>query len=409
MQLIQSLRRYIATTLVTAGFAYPACAAVCPRGIGGCPSPGKCFLFVDADGNTLCDYLAPDSVDIPCIAPSGTGVPEPPGPEMIQTTVPAANGSSHVLLHAVPPGLLVTGLLFFVTLTAILRVIVQRGLFGIREERPLPATALAAMPSLCISLVLLLVTHGEAIAGTTCALLYAAGGTVLAAFLWHAGAMTRRIALLFAGLSTLAGFVFVAPIMPLETGWFLNIATDMPVPAFSIAILLLLLAMTLGFGRVFCGHLCPVGALQELAYALPGKKVVIRKTGAFELVRAAIFLLTVAGFFCSFDVMARTGLHDLFSLALTTGFCTAAAFVLLSVFVYRPVCRAICPFGLIFSALAQFSIFRLRQGPSCTGCGKCENVCPAGALKKGGSTRECYLCGRCGESCTGDAGPVYRR
>lgn len=416
MQLIRSLRRALATTLVSAGFVYPACAAVCPKGIGGCPAPYRCFLFVDADGNTLCDYLAPDAVDTPCIAPSGSGVADPSGPEVVQTTVPPGDTGQHLLLNAVlpgppasiPPALLVTGLLIFVILTGLLRIIVQKGFFGIREERPLPATALAAVPALCIALVLLSVTHGEAIAGTTCALLYAAGGTVLAAYLWHAGAMTRRIVLLFAGLSTLTGFIFVAPIMPLETGWFLNIATGMPVPVFSIAVLLLLIAMTLLFGRIFCGHLCPVGALQELAYALPGKKVVI-KTRALELIRAAIFLSAVAGFFFLVDMMALTGLYDLFSLTLTTGFCTAAAFVILSVIIYRPVCRIICPFGFIFSILAQFSIFRLRQGQSCTGCKKCERICPAGALKNGVSTRECYLCGRCRESCPEGDGPVYRR
>ena len=34
----------------------PVCAAVCPRGIGGCVYPGRCFLFTDMDGNSLCDY-----------------------------------------------------------------------------------------------------------------------------------------------------------------------------------------------------------------------------------------------------------------------------------------------------------------------------------------------------------------
>ena len=58
MQITKTFRRAVATVILTAGLAYPACAAVCPKGIGGCPSPGRCFLFVDADGNTLCDYTA---------------------------------------------------------------------------------------------------------------------------------------------------------------------------------------------------------------------------------------------------------------------------------------------------------------------------------------------------------------
>ena len=37
MQITRSIRRIIASSLLTAGFVYPACAAVCPKGIGGCP------------------------------------------------------------------------------------------------------------------------------------------------------------------------------------------------------------------------------------------------------------------------------------------------------------------------------------------------------------------------------------
>jgi len=80
MQISKLFRRAVATVIVTAGLAYPACAAVCPKGIGGCTSPGRCFLFVDADGNSLCDYTSR-------IATSGT-VSSP-------TTTPAqVSGSS---------------------------------------------------------------------------------------------------------------------------------------------------------------------------------------------------------------------------------------------------------------------------------------------------------------------------
>ena len=58
MQITRTIRRAVATVIITAGLAYPACAAVCPKGIGGCPSPGRCFLFTDADVNRFCDYTS---------------------------------------------------------------------------------------------------------------------------------------------------------------------------------------------------------------------------------------------------------------------------------------------------------------------------------------------------------------
>ncbi len=50
------MRRLLVGLVGAAGLAYPACAAVCPRGIGGCPYPGRCFLFTDMDANSVCDY-----------------------------------------------------------------------------------------------------------------------------------------------------------------------------------------------------------------------------------------------------------------------------------------------------------------------------------------------------------------
>jgi polyferredoxin len=135
--------------------------------------------------------------------------------------------------------------------------------------------------------------------------------------------------------------------------------------------------------------------------------MVIHKKEILELVRLAVFVITVIAAIYLIDLMAMTGLYDLFSLTLSVGFVVAAGLVVLSVFLYRPVCRILCPFGVLFSLFAQFSWFRLRRTASCISCRKCERVCPACTAGAGDSKRECYLCGRCTDACPKEGALVY--
>ena len=79
------------------------------------------------------------------------------------------------------------------------------------------------------------------------------------------------------------------------------------------------IALALVVGRTFCGNICPVGSLQELAYAVPVQKIVIRHTEILELIRLAVFFATVIAAIYLIDLMAVTGLYDLFSLTLSAG------------------------------------------------------------------------------------------
>ncbi|MGB9176144.1 MAG: 4Fe-4S binding protein [Methanoregula sp.] len=457
MKITTSFRRSVAAALLAAGLVYPACAAVCPKGIGGCPTPGRCFLFTDADANSFCDYTSRTvSQTTPGASPSSPGAPAPaqtsvqttatatpapdlttvqgtatpapadpvvlvsPGSSQVTPIPPAtsgANATTPVLQNASSGGFLdsihlsapLAEVLLFFFLTGIFFALIRTGVFGTGIQKTRPALALSALFGLGTSLIITYILAGGSVAGTTCALIYVGAGTLLAAYLWYSGVMNRKIALGAAALGALAGFVFLAPIMPLELGGIVNVLSGASALTPGIIVISAVILVTLLVGRTFCGQICPVGSLQELAYEIPVKKFVIRHTEILELVRLAVFLVTVIAAIYLIDLMAITGLYDLFSLTISAGLVIAAGIILLSVFLYRPVCRIICPFGVLFSLFAEFSLFRLKRTETCIHCKKCEKACPARTAGEDASKRECYLCGRCRDACPVSTALVYRR
>lgn len=455
MKISSSVRRIVASAILATGLAYPACAAVCPKGIGGCTSPGRCFLYVDADANSLCDYTGrtgsqssgsfpsrPDVPDqaqaavqvttapavdpttvqataTPAVNPETVLVTAPPAPAdqavsvatpsfpVSQTTTATPGNTTTVIQDASSGGFLdsihvspvIADVILFFILTGLFFALFRTGVFGINVRETRPALALSALFGLGSSLILTCMLSGSTAAGTTYALVYMGGGTLLAAYLWHEGVMTRKIVSRVAALSALTGFVFLAPIMPLEIGGITNVLTGVSALSAGIIVISAVILLALVVGRVFCGNICPVGSLQELAYAVPVKKLVIRRTDILEMIRLAVFLVTIIAAVYLIDLMAFTGLYDLFSLTVSAGLIVAAILVLLSAFMYRPVCRVICPFGVLFSLCAEFGLFRLERTGDCIACGKCERVCPTRTAGLYDPKRECYLCARCKEAC----------
>jgi polyferredoxin len=269
--------------------------------------------------------------------------------------------------------------------------------------------ALSSLFGLGLSLIttsLLTVNTGT---GTVYALIYMGIGTLLAAYLWHTGVMTRRTVLLAAVLGIFAGFVFLAPVMPLELGGIINAISGTSALTPGVVIICSVIAFSLVTGRIFCGTICPVGLFQELAYAVPVKKTVIQHTQVLEGIRLFVFAVTVIAAFTLIDLMSFTGLYDLFSLTVSAGLAVAAGILLVSVFLYRPVCRIICPFGVLFSLFAEFSWFRVRRTETCINCRKCEKICPTRTAGLHDSKRECYLCGQCTGVCPVRTALKYKR
>ncbi|MDD1665626.1 MAG: 4Fe-4S binding protein [Methanomicrobiales archaeon] len=243
------------------------------------------------------------------------------------------------------------------------------------------------------------------------ALIYTFAMVGILAFLWYRGRITRTLAAAVLVVSAIFGFLF-ATVAPAQFQLALLELAGGPggTLVFAVIILGLLLILTFVFGRIFCGSICPLGALQELAYLAPVPKVRLREKTALYAARfIALAIIVAAALFLSVSVLAYLGAVDLFLLTLSVGSLVMLTLLVVSLFFYRPFCRILCPFGAVLSLAGLGSLFRLRRNPSCIECGKCEFTCPVDEAKREDLKGECYLCGRCTEVCPVKGAITYRR
>ncbi len=174
------------------------------------------------------------------------------------------------------------------------------------------------------------------------------------------------------------------------------------------------------FKRSFCGSVCPLGTLQDLAGAL-GRAVLGRNRfrlppgpdRILRLLKYPVLVLAVASAWItgtlwiqSFDPWpAYAHLFNPSELFPTyaVGFGILAASLVLSFFLERAFCKYLCPMGAFTAVLGLASPFKVRRDAgACTDCGLCDRACPvnlevsaAGAV----TDAECLSCGACAAAC----------
>jgi polyferredoxin len=242
---------------------------------------------------------------------------------------------------------------------------------------------------------------------------YAIFAVIALGVLWYSGKINRKKALIFLFISTALGFLIFAPVAPhnfqqLILRGITSLGASLQVAAIGLILLLLL---SLIFGRIFCGHICPAGAIQELASLVPLPKIGQKWKEISRGIRALVFVIVLAAAFgWSVGIIGYFGLEEFFSLDVTSVlFYVFLGVLLLSTVVYRPFCRFICPYGLLLSLTAAVSSFKFRRTDKCIECRLCEKACPTNEAKMGDRKSECYMCGRCVEVCPVEKALVYRR
>ena len=206
---------------------------------------------------------------------------------------------------------------------------------------------------------------------------------------------------------------------------------------------MVIIVLTLLFGRVYCSTLCPLGTLQDIIAFIARKKQ--RRRGLqfsqpHNLLRYSLLALTVVLFFAgsgllvnlldpysSFGrifanlfrplvllvnnvaavILEQWGVYALprvrwaafAPLSICISLATLFLLVLLAATRGRLYCNTLCPIGALLGMVSRFSLLRLTIDPGgCKGCGLCEDVCKAGCIDSQAKTVDnsrcvgCYNC-----------------
>lgn len=169
------------------------------------------------------------------------------------------------------------------------------------------------------------------------------------------------------------------------------------------------------FGRIFCGWVCPMGAVQYFIHREEiGKKAKsldasprlhnILRFGKY----LALAILVIA------VVVTRTTVFSgidpfkaLFNVDFSLLIPTLILIILLaaSLFIGFPWCKYVCPLGAFIAIFSKYTLFKVTINDKCTNCKACHKVfCDYRAIQEGETKptinqMECMRCGECLSRC----------
>ncbi len=255
----------------------------------------------------------------------------------------------------------------------------------------------------------------------------------------------RVLALLFFVLITLLFLDFTGTIHT-WFGWMAKVQFIPAVLALNVGVILLLVVLTLLFGRVYCSVICPLGVMQDIVakIATGKKKMRYKYSKALTVLRIVVLVLFVAMFifgvgsivallepYSAFGRIASNLFAPLWAwgnnvLAYFAERADSYAFYSTEVFIRsipifavavitfvviailaarsgRTYCNTICPVGSILGFMSKFSLFKIRiDKDKCNSCKLCSFACKSSCIDakaKSVDSSRCVSCFNCLEKC----------
>ncbi|MDZ4165009.1 MAG: ferredoxin family protein [Smithellaceae bacterium] len=192
-------------------------------------------------------------------------------------------------------------------------------------------------------------------------------------------------------------------------------ATGAIFPPRMIALTVFLLLVFLA-NKYICAWGCQVGTLQDLIFRLnqseQGKALIARQMKVPFVVSnsvriAFLALFTIFAFLWGMDIIEPIDPFKIYkpvSLGLLGGL-SLGAILLAGLFVYRPWCHFLCPFGLTGWLVEKISRIKVSVDyTTCIACQKCATACPSpvmGAILRRDKKTipDCFACYACREIC----------
>ncbi|AEH06604.1 4Fe-4S ferredoxin iron-sulfur binding domain-containing protein [Methanothermococcus okinawensis IH1] len=174
-----------------------------------------------------------------------------------------------------------------------------------------------------------------------------------------------------------------------------------------IIIFLAVIVLTLIFGRVYCGWLCPWGFLFELSYILRVKLFKLKKLPELpeNIHNKLIYLKYIVLFLFIIITVFQLNLYALLGLSKNAmALVVLTVFTIISFFNPRAFCKYFCPVGALLSILSIKPLFKLKLNNNCVRCKLCERKCPMQIkLTNDVNQKECVRCFECKSACKKDA------
>ena len=231
-------------------------------------------------------------------------------------------------------------------------------------------------------------------------------------------------------------------------GWMAKIQFLPAVLALNVGVILLLVVLTLVFGRVYCSVICPLGVFQDVVSWINGrrkkKKYRFIYSPAKNILRYGVLALFVIALIAGigsfvallapyssygriasnlFAPICGWGNNALAYLAeradsyafyetsvwlksLPTFIVAALTFIIISVLAWRngrTYCNTVCPVGTVLGFLSRFSLLRVTiDKEKCNACGLCSRKCKAACIDGKNHTVDysrCVACMDCIDTC----------